>query len=454
MRRRTWGIAVAAVLLAAFPSAATRAPKPPRAPRSARAIDLPGDGGVVDIRRHCVYQWRFVGRARHVLAFDWQRRRIVWERPVEDYTEPFSVSGRTLICVPKGSSDQPWGPLLGTDARSGTVRWREPIAAYQRYGFMGLTVTHGLIFKTCCALVQCLEAATGRVVWITDFGQAEAGAGWPHDPVVVGVAVYTQTGGRVVALDARNGKVRWWHPADSVSFEAGDMRCFGPIAAAAGRVVGLIPTGPQELAPGTEMISNPPSGLACWDARTGKRLWQREAPWSNEPLVVTERGVALRGWNDRPYGYSLWSGQQLWQLGGTSWDLTPWQPYGAEFLVGEVSTVAGKERAYLGAIDAAQGRRRWRLRLPPAESVAVIASATSAARIFVIAGHSIPHRVETRNRLYVIDAPPARVHSRTRRRARHRGQPGTKQTTGKRSQPPTERPGQVFGLTEPCGTLD
>jgi outer membrane protein assembly factor BamB len=297
--------------------------------RVERATAVPGEDGVFDSRGRVLYQWDIRGKAWYLVGYEWRGGWVLWRVRVPDYTQPAGVTAGVVVC--HSGSVSPWAPLSAYDARDGARLWSEPGTAAARYGLVGLAVRGGQVFEVAPALVRCLDARTGRTLWTVDYGQDEAGAGWPHDPVIAGPSLYTQAGGRVLALDARTGRVRWWHAAGTVSIEAGGQHCVGPVAVSGHRVVALTPVPPHRPA-ATETDGAIEGELTCWDSGSGRQLWQRPAAsWSNQPLLVSGGVVCLRaGGNSTAYGYSLRSGRCIWRLPESrTWYLDPDGPWRA-----------------------------------------------------------------------------------------------------------------------------
>jgi outer membrane protein assembly factor BamB len=391
--------------------------RPASVARIVRAVDLPGYRGLIDPNGRTIYLVRDIsGTSREIVAFDWRRRGIAWRAPDEGPLWPAAVSPLALILANYAQGGPvTFAPLAGLDRRTGRIRWRQPNAALAREGAIGIAVVGDRIVKALPGRLVCLSAASGREVWVRDFGSQMARIDWPYPPAAAARSVFAQVvveGTRAVALKARDGDTRWSHVYPwTVSFEGPPtVRRVGPLAAAGSWVVALIPTGPQKPTPDLAGQLPPPSALYCWNARTGGLLWRQSAPWTNDHLLITRSLVALSPDPGVLIAYSLADGRELWRFDGhlANWP-APWLAVGREIVLSGV-TVAGGTRitgAFVLAVDSATGKLKWRVRLPRATDVNALSLRRGGAQVLVIAEEH-PFPGPWRARLYAISV--ARPH--------------------------------------------
>jgi outer membrane protein assembly factor BamB len=255
---------------------------------------------------------------------------------------------------------------------------------------VGLSVSRGLIVEASTGSIHCVRARDGKILWSRDLGFG--GRFWPHAPVIDGDTIYTQLtagGTQVVALGLRDGRWRWRHSFPwGVDFEAGmDVHRVGPMAAAGGVILGVVPTGPQESAS---------PALMCWQAATGSLLWRQSVWWTNLPLVVSGGVVCLIGDDHVIHGYSLREGHSLWTRPIDPSELFgPWVAWRREILSG----LFLREHAYLAGIDPHRGAVSWRVPLPESEWVDRVQPLGDSGTLLVTAWWSGVYR------LYEISAP-------------------------------------------------
>lgn len=192
------------------------------------------------------------------------------------------------------------GTFYAVEVATGKVRWKIRTETYPepRYGFptLGVTATAAVregrvYFPTARARVWCVDARTGKVLWRQAIGDPRADDISWSSPVVYGGRVYigvssrsdhpTQKG-RVVALNARTGKILWTFSTvtyASPEWDAGGAGVTSTPTVDAKRNVLYITTGnprspTKELPPGPNLYSE---SILALDARTGKKLWHYQA---------------------------------------------------------------------------------------------------------------------------------------------------------------------------------
>jgi len=207
------------------------------------------------------------------------------------------------------------------------VTWHAEIGA----GFSSVAVADNRVYAFGNAadedLISCLDAASGRVVWVYRYPSRALGLFQPDEPgpratpLVLGDAVYTLSrDGRLLCLEAGEGRLRWWIDVPAEIGERPPHWGFGGSPLPWGDLL-IWPVGAH--------------GLAI-RADTGKVVWKSapvpSAVWSTQPVGVsgyaTPEPIEFRGRRL----VSL-SNENRWQIvdpasGTVEWS-TPWEvPYG------------------------------------------------------------------------------------------------------------------------------
>jgi outer membrane protein assembly factor BamB len=339
----------------AIPGARLAAPKSRAGlPGVQRARLFTGVDTLPDVRPGRIYEAVRSDAGFFMTLLDWRRRRVLWRVRTKEGVGPVALSNGVLVCAGISAGGVTAAPLQGLDARTGRRRWKQPDRLWDTDGMVGITVSRGLIVVVSPMRIYCLRASTGKTIWTRTL-IGGGGRQWPHSPVISGDTVYTQFNGTlVVARSLRNGRLRWQHSFPwVVSFEAGNStHRVGPTAVTSGRVLGIVPTGPQET-------TSP--ALMCWEARSGKLLWRQSVPWTNDPLVIVSGVVCLIGNDNIIHGYLLQSGQSVWQrANGESGLYGPWRSFGGEI----IAAMYSNDRIFLACLNATRGELTWRVPLP------------------------------------------------------------------------------------------
>jgi len=200
-------------------------------------------------------------------------------------------------------------------------------------------------------ILNCLDAATGNVVWSRDIKQ-DSGAkaplwGFSCSPLVVVQKVVVYAGGDsdkgLLAYRLESGELLWGAPAGQSSYSSAQF------ATLAGM--------PQFL-----MLHD--SGLTSFDPADGKKLWEtglviKGAPRCGQPRLIGENKLAV-GALDGP-GVTLlevtkagdrWNVSRLW----TSRDLKPEFP---DFVVHKAHAY-GFDVSIFCCLNLADGKRTWK----------------------------------------------------------------------------------------------
>lgn len=213
----------------------------------------------------CLGETIFYGNSSGVLkAYDTRRGRVRWRHrfPGAIYTTPLCT--RELVIA--GSSA---GGVYAFDARTGRRRWKLPTATPVIGDGVLADDGRTLYIGLGDGRMGCIETATGRPVWVFDYGQGQA-QGRPSlcgDRLVFGAwntCLY--------CLDARSGTLRWtWSNGNS-------QRLFSP-----GHVV-------PRIACGKVFIVAPDRYVTCLDLASGCELWRVKRRKARETTGLSDDG--------------------------------------------------------------------------------------------------------------------------------------------------------------------
>ena len=233
-------------------------------------------------------------------------------------------------------------------------------------------VVDGVMYVTSSwSLVYALDAATGAERWVYDPRVNRAvGAKACCDVVNRGVALYEGTvfvgviDGRLVALDARSGSVKW----ETVTVDQSQPYTI---------------TGAPRVANGLVYIGNGGAEygvrgyVSAYDANTGKLVWRfYTVPGdpSKGPDHAASDPIMARA-------AATWNGQ-WWTLGGggTVWDAIVYDPDFNQLIIGvgngspwnqQIRSPGGGDNLFLSsivALDAATGAYKWHYQTTPGET--------------------------------------------------------------------------------------
>jgi len=209
---------------------------------------------------------------------DWAARppKTLWTVSLSDngHAGPSIAGGKVYIVDHQQNPDQPDGKdvVRALDFATGAEIWTFAYADAKknRYGFTESTplVAGGKVYVVSrLCKVQCLDAATGSLVWtrdvLKDFSGKRPEWDFACSPAIVDGKLIVIAGGKgaaVVALDAATGETVWQGGGDSIP----------------GYATPLIATlnGQQQI------VASVGEGLVGIDIATGKRLWN--FPWPVE----------------------------------------------------------------------------------------------------------------------------------------------------------------------------
>jgi serine/threonine protein kinase len=206
-----------------------------------------------------------------------------WAEPDVGFTgAPVAVGGQVLLFDTVGR-------LSAYDGRTGRRRWRVPLAApdeggdiepVRARGGLDPVVAGGLVYVAPGGLFA-VDPEARAVRW--RFGEATA------VPVVRGGLVYTADTGRVHALDAVRGAVRW------------------------SRDVGARISSGVTVADGLVLAGDDAGHLHALDAATGRPRWRLDTTGPVRAAPVAAAGTVLAGSdNDRLYAVAAADGRVRW----------------------------------------------------------------------------------------------------------------------------------------------
>jgi outer membrane protein assembly factor BamB len=211
--------------------------------------------------------------------------------------------------------------------------------------------------------VACLDAETGRTIWLRRVGIAEASlAGHYHEishqlvTVADGGVFYNTNAGAIVALDAADGSYRWVatyprvEPESQAEFNA--RRQLGPNPCVVDAGAGVVFASPYDA--GVLLALDSASGLLLWsrELRTRPRAILgvgRDSSNGDRTLVVQ---------TDQMWGLDAETGRVRWQVGDQH---SQFRTHGRGALAGDVVVCPTREEIWI--VDQSTGALRRRLRL-------------------------------------------------------------------------------------------
>jgi outer membrane protein assembly factor BamB len=199
-------------------------------------------------------------------------------------------------------------------------------------------------------------------------------------PILVdGLLIVGTNDGRVVALDALSGEVRWSYQADgpiqpslasadgivfasdttalhAIDVATGDKRWVTPVDGATGRL---------NVADGVAYVGKT-GGVVGLDPISGEVVWEWEGP-PDTPVnagPVADGVGYFAGRDGRVYAIDLADRHELWRQQTISLDVASGQVLGDTFFVSTNQGEAADPAGEIYAIDRASGEVRWRFRAP------------------------------------------------------------------------------------------
>lgn len=273
-----------------------------------------------------------------------------------NFSTPAVVNGIVYVCLQDRH-------LYAFDALSGQLRWTT--SGDEGELFSSPIVADGVVYITGGGGVDAFDAITGRHLWAsatTEYlAQPVAVA---HGMVYVGISDSSPSTGRVAALDARNGKVRWI--SDLIRGE------------------GIDTNSSPTVENGLVYIGAGNGGIAAFDANTGHVLWvtpATKASTGSSPEVAN--GVVYIT-EDKVYAFNARTGAALWSSPpvGAYNDDSPTIANGVLY-VGSAAT----NGTYIGsvyALDAATGKVLWAS--PPTSGQIFTTPAVANGVVYIASG--------------------------------------------------------------------
>lgn len=329
------------------------------------------------------------GSERSIIAADLQTGREKWRYKLraESWAQNIEeINGKTIVVERfKTASGAPLiaNNLIGFDATTGKELWRKDFAGNS---IDAASRAASIVYLNVANVgAVAINPATGGEIWRSDACPDIVGAADADDG-----KIYVECfGGRVYALDQNSGKLRWKSGSrggirDNLNFSANSFiyrhakKYNESFLIAADKTSGReqwkvrakdsyarqIVAGNLLIAAGVE---NAP--LTALDLTTGKTVWQFAAPSAENPAAASpldftslqHRGNAIyaSSRDGNLFALDAQIGKPLWQTKiSDEW-------LGSVQIVGDIvcAIVLQDNEYYLTAIDAASGKRRWRMRL-------------------------------------------------------------------------------------------
>lgn len=272
----------------------------------------------------------------------------------------FDAGGRQLWSVPLPvgqEQDANIGPLVAGDtvytsegdelralsAADGRQRWRLPLDGFVYDASVGDAVLVVRVGPLDRGSLVGVDPAAGHVLW--RYPRQPGALSWQHLSTVDGGIVAIGAGGTLLALNRRDGTLRWSRPSRS--------RQLPKLFVAAGDRVVRLDRG----------------GLEAFHSATGELLWRTEGTHRGldfeANLTVSGDGTRVVVWDSNATAvaaYRLDTGARSWRVGGLRADagVVGTGPAG----IALVSRIDRNQRHELLLVDQASGRVRWRQALP------------------------------------------------------------------------------------------
>ena len=298
------------------------------------------------------------------LRADWSAKppREVWRHPVGSAWSSFAVVGEMAFTQEQHDADE---AVVAYRLSTGEPLWthHDPVrfVAADFQGGPGPRATpqfdEGKLYtQGATGLLNCLDAATGRVVWSTDIlkdagpeGSPAPNLGWgtASSPLVVDQLVIVNPGGKdgqsVAAYDKLSGKRVWSGGSRIASY--GSLR----IETLLGERIILVPLG---------------EGLAGHSLADGSELWF--FPWMSGPKVNAAQPLVVAD-NSLLFGCGYGIGTVRLDLAheGTKWTATQrwhsnrFRPKFNDFVLHE-GHVYGLDDGTLTCLDIESGKVKWK----------------------------------------------------------------------------------------------
>lgn len=311
-------------------------------------------------------QWRGPKRDGVVAGFAapaaWpEKLTLQWKAPVgSGYSSPVVAQGKAWVHSRKDEEEV----VSCVEVKTGKILWtasypvaftKNQYATQMNKGPFSTPVLHGGALYTLgiTAVLTSFDAATGKVIWRTNFGPPDTSTkftGTAMSPMIhkgnLIVQVGDDRGGKILALDAKSGKEKWTWTGDGPGY--------------ASPMVVEFESTPQIVT----MTDKSVVGLA---ADTGKLLWK--LPWPDEwnenivtPVVVETGGKLLIFSGVRRGTVALritrtgdaWEAKEEWSNAEL-----PMYMNSPVLRDGKLYGMSSKQRGQFFCLDAATGKVLW-----------------------------------------------------------------------------------------------
>jgi outer membrane protein assembly factor BamB len=279
-----------------------------------------------------------------------------WRRPVGSGWSSFCVVGdrfftqeqrgeeELVACYSASTGAQLWAtgdPVRYSDLPSGVGPRGTPTFHEGKLYTFGAT-----------AILNCLDAATGKRLWGVDLKEAVGSTaspfGFASSPLAVGKQIIVHpgspTGPRLVAFDAETGKQLWQAGSGAIGYTSPHLATLAGVA---------------------QILVYSGDGLFGHDLASGKELWaydwkaEQTAPVCVQPTLLPDDRIVLGG--GRPGAKSRcvkpvrkgdsWAVEDVWE--------SPFYPAFNDY-VRQGDFLYGLEGGRMVCIDANTGKRRWK----------------------------------------------------------------------------------------------
>jgi outer membrane protein assembly factor BamB len=291
---------------------------------------------------------------------------VLWRANVpKAYSSVTVADGRLYTTAMEGSD----GYVYCFDAAKGKQLWKQKFgSSWTKRSFSGPrstpTVAHGLVFVVSThGRVVALDAEKGTVKWAVDmpkvFGGQQIKWGVSESPLVVDDKLIVTPGGTrasIVALDAKTGAVEWKTPP---------VRGKGGAQRSAYCSPALIEHNKRKL-----IVTHLSDSVVAVDAKSGKGLWSyafrnRHAVHANTPQYHDGMVIVAGGYRHGAAGLKLSADGSKYKRAWTNKDLAT--QHGGLVLVD--GYVYGTNDRALVCVDAKTGKTQWTDRSIPKGSV-------------------------------------------------------------------------------------
>jgi outer membrane protein assembly factor BamB len=324
-------------------------------------------------------QWRGPDRTGIASSFTppptWPDRPTkVWQVEAgAGHSSPVVSTGRVFLFSRIGGQEA----VTAFDVTSGKQIWRQTYDA--PYDVNPAATSHGSGPKSTPAvadgrlytfgiggILSAFEAASGRVLWREDFrkGFKETAPdfGTAMSPIVVDGLVIVHAGGpdqgAILALDARNGRVRWAWRGDGPAYASPVVGTFGGVR---------------------QVITQTQKHLAGVLLSDGSLAWQIPFTTAYEQNIVTpvvHEDTVIYSGIEKPLTAvriaerdGKWTAEQVWQNPSV-----PMYMSSPVLVDGVLFGLTHRNRGQFVAVDARTGETRWATRGREAENAAFVAA--------------------------------------------------------------------------------